>query len=1257
MPGKHWEYSPEVVMLYRFDDYTLDTQLYELRRAGTPCPLEPQVFAVLCYLLQHRDRVVTRQELLEHVWPARFISETTLDHRVMQARQAIGDSGHRQRRIHTLRGRGYRFVGAVEEHTAARQTLEAQPADAAAIPAAGSSRLCPGCQHVNPAAAHFCNACATPLVVRCRTCGQENPPAATFCHTCTAPLIGPSPPDLELGSALPPPARLTSSAERRQLTVMFCDLVESTTLASQLDPEEWREIVRAYQAACAEVVHRFDGYIAQYLGDGLLVYFGYPQAHEDDAQRAVRAGLGLLAALDTLNARLRQETTLALAIRIGIHTGLVVVGAIGDDARQESLALGAVPNLASRLQGLAQPGTAVISTATYRLVQGFFACEACGEHQFTGVGQPLGVYRVVQESGAQSRFDVMATRGLTPLVGRAAEVAMLCDRWGHLKDGRGHVMVLSGEAGIGKSRLVHVLKAYVAREAHTLLECRASPYYQRTALYPMRDLLERTWQIRRDATAAAHLAKLEQIVRQYRLSVAETVPVLADFLSLSLPVDCYPPVPLTPQRQRRKTLETLVAIVLELAARQAVLFIFEDLHWADPSTVELLDLVIGQTPTVPLCLVLTCRPTFRVPWGSRSYLTQVTLDRLPRHHVEHMVMQAAGGRPLPADVVQQIVAQTDGVPLFVEELTRAVIESEQLQEVEGQYAFTKSLAALAIPATLQDSLMARLDRLATAKGVAQQGAVIGRQFSYALLHTISHLDATTLQQELARLVEAELLYQQGLPPHATYIFKHALIRDAAYASLLKRTRQQVHARIAQVLATQFPETVATQAELLAQHYMEAGLYAQAVGYWHRAGDYAAQRSANQEAIAHFRTALACLGLLPDTPAHARHALTLHVALAERLEITMGQGTPDVARAYTRAFELCQQLENPPLLNRVVIGLFVVSLARGELQQARELGEGFLSRAQRQYDPFLLLMAHRMLGRLLFLTGEFAPARGHFAYGLALYDLRLHPQQQHYDLMFHDAGMLCRTHAASVLWMQGYPAQALVQLQEGLALVQEVSRPSYLVRVLLETARLHQYRHEVALVRERVEAAIALACEQGFAHMLAEGTILRGWTLAMQGQRKESIAQMRQGLAAYRATGIEEFVPYFLALLAEAHGHLGEPAAGLSAVAEALALVEQHAERHHAAELHRLKGELLLSLSPNHHPQAEACFHRALDVARHQCARSLELRTAISLSRLWQRQGRRRAARQQLAPLYGWFTEGFDTADLQEAKALLEACEA
>jgi TOMM system kinase/cyclase fusion protein len=1055
-------------------------------------------------------------------------------------------------------------------------------------------------------------------------------------------------------TAPPPAAPSAPEAERRQLTVLFCDLVGSTALSAQLDPEELREVVRAYQDTCAKVIARFEGHIAQYLGDGLLVYFGYPLAHEDDAQRAVRAGLGMIEALGQLNTRLGQERGVHLAVRLGIHTGLVVVGEVGGGTRQEQLALGETPNLAARLQGIAAPNTLVISATTFQLLGGFFACQPLGTPPLKGQAQPLAVYRVLYESMARSRLEAAGSTGWTPLVGREQEIGLLVERWAQVKEGVGQVVLLSGEAGIGKSRLVQVLKEHVSTEPQAwLTPCQCSPYYQNTALYPMIDLLERVaLRFEREESPQQKLRKLEGFVVQYGLPLAEAVPLLAALLSLPLTAD-YAPLTMSSEQQKQQTLHALLTILLRIAAQQHVLFVMEDLHWIDPTTLAFLHYLVDQVPTARILALLTCRPDFTPPWTGRSHLTHVTLRRLPQRQAAEMISAVAHRKTLPPEVVAQVVAKTDGVPLFVEELTKMVLESGFLQEQDDGYTLTGPLPPLAIPTTLHDSLMARLDRLAMVKGLAQLGATLGREFSYALLQAVSPWEEGTLQQGLHQLVQAEFLYQQGLPPQATYLFKHALIQDTAYQSLLRSTRQQYHQHIAQVLEARFPDLCDTQPELLAHHYTEAGVAAQAVPYWQRAGQRALQGSANLEAIGHLTRGLELLTTLPDTPERARQELALQLPLGLAFIATKGQAARDVGRTYSRARELCQQMDDVPQLLQVLYGLWHFHVVRAEHHAAQQLGEQCLRLEQHVHDPLLLLEIQWIVGVSAFLLGEFARARTSWEQSLALY--APHQHSAYRNLFGVDLGVFCLCFAAHTLWQLGYADQARTRISAALTLAEETAHPFSLALALDYAAILYQLCGDAHTTQALAGRAITLCTAQGFAYYLAWGTIMQGWALAAQGQAEAGMAQMHHGLAAIRATGAAVRQPYYRAVLAEVYGHSGHAEDGLTLLAEALEAVRTTGECWWEAELYRLRGALLGQQGPGQKwAEAEACFQQALEVARRQQAKSLELRAARNLSRLWQQQGKQQEAYDLLAPIYGWFTEGFDTADLQEAKAVLSA---
>ena len=791
-------------------------------------------------------------------------------------------------------------------------------------------------------------------------------------------------PAVELPTPAPSaqPERETPAGERRQLTVMFCDLVGSTALSEQLDPEELQTVVRTYQVVSAQVIERYEGYIAQYLGDGLLVYFGYPAAHEDDAARAIRAGLEILSALDQARSQFPQP----VQVRIGIHTGPVVLGQMGGGSRHEQLALGETPNIAARVQGQAQPDEVVISAATQQLVVGLFETEDRGYHELKGLSIPIALSRVTAEGTARSRFEVTVQHGLTPLVGRDLEAGFLGERWEQAQAGAGQAVLLSGEPGIGKSRLTSELRAQVEQHhdaAALMFQC--SSYTQNSTFYPIIERLSQILQFRPEDAPEHKVVKLRDSLRQYRFAQEETVALFASLLSLPAPEDS-PSLLLSPQRQKQKTQEALVAWFLEEAEQRAVYTIWEDLHWADSSTLEVLSLLLDQLPTARILAVLTYRPGFSPPWPVRSHMTQFTLGRLGQSHLEAMVTTVTGGKPLPSELMAEISSKTDGIPLFVEEFTKMVVESDWLQETDGHYALTGPLPTLSIPSTLQDSLMARLDRQPTAKAVAQRGATIGREFSYALVAAIAPLDKATLNEGLQQLVAAELVYQRGLPPDAQYQFKHALIQDTAYESLLKRTRQQYHRQIAQVLEEQFAEVAETQPELLAQHYTEAGLTAQALGYWQQAGQRASERSAHQEALSHVTTGLSLLQTLPETLARQQQELSLQLTLGAAMTIVRGFAAPEVEAAYTRARVLCQQLGATQDVFPVLFGLWRFYSVRADYYTlARQLSEELLELAVQRDETPLFVIAHMTLGMTSYHLGELFTAHRHLEEGIAYYN--------------------------------------------------------------------------------------------------------------------------------------------------------------------------------------------------------------------------------------------------------------------------------
>ena len=1096
---------------------------------------------------------------------------------------------------------------------------------------------CSQCHAENREGSRFCTECGGPLNRPCPDCGFGNYPNAKFCGGCGKTLTAASATEITREYE-------TAEPERRQLTVMFCDLVGSTNLAERLDPEELHQLLAHYQDACAAVVERFEGHIARYIGDGLLVYFGYPKAHEDDPQRAVRTGLAILEAIKELDAK-STNPNIDLAVRIGITTGTVVAGDIGSGERREQDAVvGETPNLAARLQAMADPNTILIGASTYRLVEGMFECDDLGAQNFKGISQAVNTYRVRAEGDAPSRFEAAAQRGLTPLVGRESEIGLLLNRWAHAKEGEGQVTLFSGEAGIGKSRIVRAFQDSLEAERHNRVLYYGSPYHQNSALYPVIYQIDRGLRFGKEDSAAQRLDKLETSLRDLDLSVENLAPLLASLLSLKSE-GRYSALALEPEELKRKTFETLIDMYEAMASQCPVLMIIEDVHWIDPSTRELISLLIERLPSCRIFLLITCRPEFESPWIAHTHITSLALNRLSRKESVSMIAKVTQGKTLPEEVLGQIIAKTDGVPLFLEELTKTVLESGLLQDAGDYYALSGPLPGVAIPASLQDSLMARLDRLPSGKEIAQLGAVIGREFSYRLLAGVARLPDDELQEALNQLNQSELIYCRGSPPDAIYNFKHALVQDAAYQSLLKSKRQQFHQRIARVLEERFPEITNAEPELLAHHYTEAKLTEPAIDYWYRAGQLARERSANVEAIAHFTKALGLLESMRDTTERAAKELSLQMALGLAFLAAKGFGVVEVQRTYTRARELCKQVGDTRQLFRASWGLGRYYTVSGQLPAARQQADEILALAQRLRDQEFLIEAHMAMGIALYWIGENAPAQSHNEQVLALYD-----PDKHCTLGFEfgeHPDVTCWARQAFTLWMLGYPDRALESSRNAIARAQELAHPFGLARSLNFASGIHLLRGEPDLAQKHAEAAVSLATEKGFAMWARFAMRFRGWALIEQGQLKEGIAQLREGMRIELLGDTR-----LLGILADAYAKTDEPEKAFSALAEASALADKTGEHFWQAELHRTRGELLLR-DDSHEIEAELSFQQALEIARSQSAKSLELRAATSLARLWRDQGQEKKASDVLAPVFDWFTDGFDTADLKDAKAVLE----
>ena len=1039
-----------------------------------------------------------------------------------------------------------------------------------------------------------------------------------------------------------------AEAERRQLTVMFCDLVGSTELSARLDPEDLREVMRRYQDAVAGVVVRFEGHVAKFLGDGVLAFFGWPRAYEDQAERAVRSGL---AAVEVV-ADLKTEDGQALQARVGIATGQVVIGDIVGEAATEAAAVaGETPNLAARLLEVASPGQVVIGATTRLLIGKALTLEDIGSHRLKGFAEPVPTWRVVGESAAESRFQAAHSGTLTQLVGRRHELGLLQERWQLAKSGEGQAVLLSGEAGIGKSRMMRALDEHIAEDRPIRLRYQCASHRSNSAFFPIIQRLERTAGFSAEDPPEIKLDKLEAVLKRGAEDLDEVAPLFAALLSVPSEAR-YGPLELTPQELGKRTNAALVNQVLTLGRQRPVLFALEDAHWIDPTTETLIGELMAGIGDAAVLMLITHRPDYVPPWAAHTHLTSVALNRLSRKQSAEIVGAIATER-LAGAVVDDIVARADGVPLYIEELAKFVVETSASSDDPA--------ARAQIPETLQASLVARLDRLGAAKEVAQIGSVVGRVFRHELIQAVADRPDDELNDALDQIVESGLLFGRGVPPDATYTFKHALVRDAAYQSLLRSTREQYHLRIAGALDRHFPAVAENEPEVLAHHYTEAGLVEQALPYWQDAGRRSIQRSANLEAISHLKRGLELSKVLPDTPEHARRELALQIALGVPLRATRGFAAPEVGEAYVRALELCQRVGETSELVPVLRGLWEFHELRAEYQSSREFGERLLALAQRTQDPGSLLIAHNVLGDNLFWLGEFATARSHLEQGSALYDAQDH--QAHVHLYGYDVGVACLSFGAWALWFLGYPDQALRRGDEALGLAQRLEHPFSFAFALQFVAQLHHYRREAPIARERAAEVLRIASEEGFPLLSGMGTIIRGWALAKEKHGLEGLAEIQRGLVEWRATGHELERPHFLGLLAEAYDTVDQPGQGLAALAEARAEADKTEEGFWDAELYRLHGELSLRIAETSTGSAgesridrlnsEASFMKAIEIARLQQARSLELRAAMSLSRLWRRQGKTKEARQVLEAIYNWFTEGFDTPDLKEAKTLLD----
>ena len=1039
---------------------------------------------------------------------------------------------------------------------------------------------------------------------------------------------------------------LVSAANRRQLTVLFCDLVGSTELASRLDPEDLREVVLEYQSICAKVIARYDGHIAQYLGDGLLVYFGYPVAHEDDAQRAVRTGLGIVEAIAQAQPRFQRQWSAELHLRVGIHTGVVVAGEVGSGPTREDLAVGQAPNVAARIQSLAEPDSVLLSAATERLAAGYFELEPLGPQELKGVSGSVEVYRALHESAARTRLEAAASRGLTALIGREAEARSLIAAWQRTEAGDGQVMLLSGEAGLGKSRLVRMLEEHVAaRPDGWLTPVQCSPYHQATALYPWIDLLERViLRFGREDSPQTRAELLEGWLVESGLDLPASRPLFADMLGLP-PSPAYPPLADTPERQRQASISAVVEVLARRAARQPVLVVVEDVHWADPTTAELLAALARRVPGSRMMLVVTYRPHGRPPMLDPS-LSELALERLEPSASGSLVDLVSGAVDLPPEVRRQIVDRTDGVPLFIEELTRNILESGVLTDSGGRVA-SAGLPDAAIPASIQDLLMARLDRLGDDRALAQLAAVMGREPSFELLASVAGGDEADLAEGLRRLLDADILVVEGGAGQERYGFRHALIQETAYGSLLRANRQALHARVADTLLAGGVDPSEARPETVAWHLSRAGRPAEAIPHWLAAGQSSMARSANLESISHLGAALEQLELLPEGPERDGTEIVLRVLIAVPMTLTRGWAHPDVGASYDRAQALMGPEVEIPQLFPTRVGILTYHLVRGQLETAYGMGLKELELAERFGVDELRLEAELDRGTTSYYMGRTAESLEHLERAVAIYDPAQH--FPHAFIFGKDPGAVALVHLGGVEWLRGRSDDALATANRGRALAGTWNHPFSELWAAIGQAFVLQVRGDVEGVRDVAQFVMHHAVEQVFPNWLAQGQAFMGWTLAATGRAEEGVVLLRQGLGLWSMTGAELYSTYLSYLLADALRMGGSPEA-MAVVDDALARAERTGERFWEAELHRIRGEILATGGDQAGAGRE--FAVALEQARSREQPALEVRAATSIVRHGAGAGRPVDADGLLRPLLGRLSQGLDLPDVAAARAAL-----
>ena len=1052
----------------------------------------------------------------------------------------------------------------------------------------------------------------------------------------------------------PPSEELEPVAQRRIVTLLHCSLVPTNTDGNPLDQEDLLELLYEvtpeFKVMCCSQIERLKGHIIdEENAGGILACFGYPTALEDASVRAVRAALSIAEATAEQGHRIEQNWGTRIDARTGIHTGLVITTAGADTSDQ--LQRGETPKTAILLQSRAPAGAVLISQDTEQLVQDFFDLEEGDTIEDPSLSKPVAQWRVLNDLDVPNPFDPTRLRGLTPMVGRKKELGLVLDRWKAAQQGKGHAVVVTAEAGVGKSRLLVAIKESIEENTHQLAVFRCSPYHENTALYPVIQTLTDWIGIEEKDPPETQLTKLEAALSGFEFSLEELLPVLAGLLSIPLD-DRYVMPEMSPRQQKEFTLEAVTSLLLERALKTPVLIVIEDLHWMDPSTAEWLDILVQQVATVPILLVCSTRPQYTVPahWQSLNYFVPITLGQLTREEINKMVCEITGGKALPPEIMSEIYKKTEGYPLFIEDLTRMVIESDLVKEQESIYVLSTRFQSLSIPATLQETLLVRLSQLEGARTVAQLGATIGREFTFEMHRAISGLNDAVLKEELQRLVSIGLMYKRGLLSRATYIFKHALVQEALYESLLKRERKRYHQLIAQVIEERFPNISATQPELLARHYDEAGSPAQAVEYWIRAGEQATRESANVEAINHATNALKALQKLPEGPERRQRELRLQTMQGPALLAIKGWAAPEIGAAFARARELCEEEGNTPKLFQIDRGLWGYYMVSAQLDSSIELAEELMRMADEEQNKDYRLEAHACFCDSYFWMGKPALAYENARLGLAIYNPEKH--HTHHALEYgEDPSSIFLCYSGIALWMLGYPDKAKAIVARAKTDLEAYTHLFSRGFVLNGLAWHYVHTQNPPEAEKYGKALMDLSTEHDFPPWLALAKTQYGWAIGAQGRVDEGIQEILAGMAEWKGAGAVVTTALNYTLLVDVYQRAGRYEEAMAYAEEGLAHAASVEENHYWSELHRLKGELLLQLNRSA-VEAEACFQESLRIARDQKARALELRALLSLARLWHHD-HPDELRRQLEAVYETYTEGLDSAELVRTRALLD----